>query len=132
MRFVLSFTALALVLGAAFGAKSSEERFLQYHAKALTSAPLKLGDSGYRTLTAAPRDYSVSVLLTAMDPRYGCQLCREFQSEWELLAKSWTKGDKKGESRTIFATLDFSDGRETFLSVRTLASDTLEALGHIR
>ncbi|KAH8671149.1 hypothetical protein BX600DRAFT_458429 [Xylariales sp. PMI_506] len=52
-----------------------------------------------------------------MDSRFGCTLCREFQPEWELLAKSWTKGDKKGESRLIFGTLDFNDGRETFVSL---------------
>jgi oligosaccharyltransferase complex subunit gamma len=112
-----SFTALALAVSAAFGAKPSEERFNTYHAKSLTAAPLKLGDAGYRALTSAPRDYSVNVLLTAIDARFGCQLCREFQSEWELLARSWVKGDKKGESRTLFATLDFAEGRETFLSV---------------
>jgi len=65
-------------------------------------------------LTSSPRDYSVAVLLTALDNRFGCQLCREFQPEWDLLAKSWTKGDKTGESRLIYATLDFADGKAIF------------------
>jgi oligosaccharyltransferase complex subunit gamma len=125
MRLLQNLVALTLASGVAFGAKSSEEKFQQYHTKALTSAPLKLADSGYRTLTSTPRDYSVSVLLTAMDTRFGCQLCREFQPEWELLARSWTNGDKKGESRTIFATLDFADGRETFVSVSAYQPWTL-------
>lgn len=78
---------------------------------------MKLGDVAYKSLTTVPRDYSVAVLLTAIDARFGCQLCREFQPEWDLLAKSWTKGDKKAESRLLFGTLDFADGRETFMSV---------------
>ncbi len=94
------------------------ERFDAYHAKSLSSSPVKLVDQSYRELTGTPRDYTVAVLLTAMDPRFGCQLCREFQPEWDLLARSWTQGDKKGESRVVFGTLDFADGRDVFMSVR--------------
>ncbi|KAJ4143521.1 oligosaccharyl transferase subunit ost3/OST6 [Fusarium oxysporum] len=96
--------------------KSSTERFDEFHAKQ-SSTPLKLKESTYKTLTSAPRDYSVAVLLTAADARFSCQLCREFQPEWDLLGKSWAKGDKAGNSRLIFGTLDFVDGREIFMSL---------------
>ncbi|CZT02761.1 related to OST3-oligosaccharyltransferase gamma subunit [Rhynchosporium agropyri] len=97
---LLPFTALA--------AKTpSADKFETFHTKALSSSPLKLDDTLYGKLTSAPRDYAVAVLLTALEPRFGCQLCREFQPEWELLSKSWIKGDKKGESRLIYGTLDF-------------------------
>jgi hypothetical protein len=99
--------------------RAPEERFNHFHAKSLSSTPVKLSDASYRELTAAPRDYSVAVLMTALDSRFVCQLCREFQPEWELLARSWTKGDKKGESRLLFGTLDFLDGRDIFMSVST-------------
>lgn len=117
MRFLP--TLLLTLLGSASAAKKAtpEERFKTYHAKALSSAPVKLGDPSYRELTGAPRDYTVAVLLTAMDSRFGCQLCRDFQPEWDLLARSWTGGDKKGESRLVFGTLDFADGRDIFMSV---------------
>ncbi len=112
-------TLLLTLLGSANAAKRvpPEERFQSYHAKALASSPIKLADASYRDLTSTPRDYTVAVLLTALDPRYGCQLCREFGPEWELLARSWTGGDKKGESRVVFGTLDFADGRDVFMSV---------------
>ena len=121
MRFLptLLLTLLGTSASAAKTKKTPEERFTLYHTKALTSTPVKLSDPAYRELTGAPRDYSVAVLLTAMDSRYGCQLCREFQPEWDLLARSWTAGDKKGESRIVFGTLDFSDGRDVFMSVWT-------------
>ncbi|KAH6842513.1 hypothetical protein B0I37DRAFT_382091 [Chaetomium sp. MPI-CAGE-AT-0009] len=116
---LLTVTLLGAVTGSlgATSKKTSEERFQLYHGKAVSSSPVKLGDASYRELTAAPRDYSVAVLLTAMDSRYGCQLCREFQPEWELLARSWTAGDRKGESRIVFGTLDFGDGRDIFMSL---------------
>ncbi|KAF5022213.1 hypothetical protein F66182_5728 [Fusarium sp. NRRL 66182] len=117
MRFFSSLLSFALLAtGVAAAKKSSAERFNEFHAKQ-TSTPIKLKDSSYKSLTAAPRDYSVAVLLTAADARFACQLCREFQPEWDLLGKSWAKGDKAGDSRLIFGTLDFVDGREIFVQL---------------
>jgi oligosaccharyltransferase complex subunit gamma len=104
---------------AALGAKKpAADKFERFQTKALASTPLKLDDPNYERLTSAPRDYSVVVLLTALEQRFGCELCREFQPEWELLAKSWSNGDRKAESRLIYGTLDFVDGKNTFQSVR--------------
>lgn len=101
-------------------ADDPSERFLEFHKKGLATTPLKLDDASYKKLTAKPRDYSVAVLLTASDPRYGCQMCREFAPEMELLSRQWTKGDKAGDSRLVFGVLDFNDGRDTFMSVSTV------------
>ncbi|KAK4214674.1 OST3/OST6 family protein [Rhypophila decipiens] len=118
MRWLPAFLSATLFAAGSFAAKkTSEERFKEFHAKSLSTAPVKLADSSYRSLTSSPRDYTVAVLLTALDNRFGCQLCREFAPEWDLLAKSWIKGDKPGASRMVFGTLDFSDGRETFVSL---------------
>jgi len=116
MKLLIAITASLLPFSTFAAKKSSTGRFDTFRAKA---APLKLDDASYGKLTNAPRDYSVAVLLTALKPQFGCQLCRDFEPEWELLAKSWTKGDKKGESRLLFGTLDFIDGKGTFQSVRS-------------
>lgn len=110
---LLPFTLLA----AGVLADEPSERFLNLHKKALASAPIKLDDASYKKATSLPRDYSVAVLLTATDPRFGCQMCREFGPDWNLLASQWTKGDKAGDSKVIFSVLDFNDGRDTFMSV---------------
>lgn len=115
MRLSQLISAALLPLTALAAKKTPAERFSEAHAK---PQPIKLDDRSYEALTKAPRDYSVAVLLTAMDARFGCQLCHEFQPEWELLGKSWTKGDKDAESRLVFGTLDFLDGKATFQSVR--------------
>ncbi|RKF61572.1 Magnesium transporter protein 1 [Erysiphe neolycopersici] len=88
-----------------------KDKFQHFYSK---PAPLILDDSSFTRLTAKPRDYSVAVFLTAMDSRFGCHLCRQFQPEWDLLAKSWTKNDKHGDTRLVFATLDFNVGRNVF------------------
>ncbi|PHH79189.1 hypothetical protein CDD80_5463 [Ophiocordyceps camponoti-rufipedis] len=114
-------SALALVAAAEITTEekaSMEKRFTSFHdGLKLAAAPIAINDAVFKELTAAPRDFTVAVLLTAQGPRFGCQLCREFQPEWELTARSWAKGDKAGETRMLFATLDFAEGRETFIKL---------------
>lgn len=102
-------------------AKKIGGTFEQFHEKSLFSAPLKLDDTTYDALTTIPRDYGIAVLLTALEARFGCALCRDFQPEWDVLAKSWARGDKKGEARMLFGALDFTDGKATFQKVRSSA-----------
>ena len=126
MRWLHIFSAASfLTLGALGAKKPAVDTFTEFHTKSISSTPVRLVDSTYKTLTRPPRDYSVAVLLTALENRYGCQLCREFQPEWDLLSRSWINGDKQGESRVIFGLLDFSTGRETFMSVSG------KAIGHL-
>ena len=118
MRVLQFLTAALLPFSTLAAKKSTGDRFTTYHSRQLSNAaPLKLDDSFYTELTKAPRDYSVAVLLTALDARFTCQLCTDFQPEWDLLGKTWTRGDRQGESRLIFGTLDFMDGKQTFQSV---------------
>lgn len=102
-----------------------KDKFQTYHSRSLSqsSHSLDLDDGLYDHLTSPPRDYSVAVLLTATEAKFGCVLCRTFGPEWDLLAKSWNKGDRKGESRLLFGTLDFTKGKNTFQKVlRELSS----------
>lgn len=109
------------LLGAGLAAKANTAtRYEDYQSKAATGSPIKLSDASYKQITSLPRDYSVAVLLTALDSRFACQICREFDSEWKLLSKSWAKGDKNGDSRLLFGVLDFNEGRDTFISVCTI------------
>ena len=116
MKFWTALVALVLPL-AVTGAKSTPDKFKTFHTRLQSAAPLDLVDQSYDQLTGSPRDYTAAVLLTALEARYGCQICRDFQPEWDLIAKSWTKGDKNGDSRMLFGTLDFSKGKNTFQKV---------------
>ena len=116
MKVLAKFT-LTLLPFSAFAAKKAGGKFEDYHTKSVSLTPLKLDDGSYEDLTALPRDYSVVVLLTALEARFGCQLCRDFQPEWDLIGKSWNRGDRRGESRVLYGTLDFADGKGTFQKV---------------
>lgn len=107
-----------------FSAKSKSPKsntgdvFTRYHSKSVaTTRPVSLDDSSFPRLTSAPRNHTAAVILTALETRFGCQMCREFQPEWELLTKSWLRGDKEGASRVVFSTLDFVDGKQVFQSL---------------
>ncbi|KAF1985796.1 hypothetical protein K402DRAFT_464121 [Aulographum hederae CBS 113979] len=115
MKLLRALAAIVLPLTVFAAKKPAADRYETFRSK---STPLKLDDASYSKLTAAPRDYSVAVILTALQPKFGCTLCRDFQPEWELLSKSWTRGDKNGESRLLFGTLDFVDGKGTFQSLQ--------------
>jgi hypothetical protein len=117
MRILQFLTAALLSTFALAASKKGTDKFQTFHSKAISSSPIDLDDAGYEHLTSAPRDYSVAVLLTAQEAKYGCQLCRDFHPEWSVLGSSWAKGDKKGESRIIFGTLDFAKGKGTFQKV---------------
>lgn len=118
MRWFSAILAGSLFAAGSLAAKKSNgDRFEEFHVKALSSTPVKITDASYGKLTNAPRDYTAIVLLTALESRFGCGMCRDFQPEWDLLARSWTRGDKAGESRLVFGTLDFADGRDTFMAV---------------
>jgi len=115
MRTSTLLTTLLLPLTILAVKKGTPDRFTTALSK---SYPIKLDDTTFQKQTAAPRDFASVVLLTALEARFGCAACQEFQPEWELLAKSWQKGDKAGKSRVVFSTLDFADGKGTFQSVR--------------
>ena len=129
MRLFRAIT-VALFSCSSIAAKKPSTTFDKYHEKFLTSAPLKLEDASYDILTTAPRDYGVAVLLTALEARFGCKLCRDFQPEWDVLSKSWARGDKKGATRMLFGTLDFTDGKATFQKVRSTFDDTVSRSSH--
>lgn len=116
MRILATLT-VALLPFRAFAANNAGGKFEDYHTRSVSWTPLKLDDSSYEDLTALPRDYSVVVLLTALEARFGCQLCRDFQPEWDLIGTSWNRGDRRGGSRVLYGTLDFADGKGTFQKV---------------
>ena len=117
MRFIRTL-CLSLAYSTTIAVSSTTSgKFGRYLSKSTSSGPLRLDDRTYEDLTAAPRDYTIAVLLTALEAKFGCQLCRDFQPEWELIGKSWKKGDKSGQFRVLYGTLDFADGKGTFQKV---------------
>lgn len=109
------FLLLSFVSGV-LSASSTQDKFATYQSLS-RSGPIDLDSASYEDLTSTPRDYYAVVILTATDPRFGCLLCRDFESEWDLIARSWTKGTKPDELKVVFGTLDFDNGKAVFQKV---------------
>ncbi|KAL4912130.1 hypothetical protein BDW62DRAFT_195383 [Aspergillus aurantiobrunneus] len=113
MKLFALFASFLYFIPVAHAASSSTDKFDQY--QSLSSlAPIQLDDSSYDYITSKPRDYYVAVILTAMEARFGCVLCRDFQPEFDLIARSWNKGSKPDDLKLLFGTLDFKNGKVTF------------------
>ncbi|KAK6542974.1 oligosaccharyl transferase subunit ost3/OST6 [Orbilia ellipsospora] len=78
-----------------------------------TRGTVILNDQLFNELTLPPRNYTSVVLFTALDPRFGCVLCRDFQGEYDLVASNWFRDHPKHDG-LLFTVLDFSDGKATF------------------
>ncbi|OJJ43323.1 hypothetical protein ASPZODRAFT_136552 [Penicilliopsis zonata CBS 506.65] len=113
MRILQFFLALACFFSAAFSTNPPTDKFEKYQLLS-HSTSVKLDDSSYEDLVSKPRDYYSAIILTATEARYGCVICREFQSEWEIISKSWNEGSKPDDIRLLFGSLDFSMGKNTF------------------
>lgn len=74
------------------------------------------GQDDYELLISAQRDYSVSLLLSAIDsPPVQCGPCKIFQPVYEQIAKGLRKSPQKDASdQHIFTYLEFKNGREVF------------------
>lgn len=120
---LLSLSAISSVLAA----KPAQDTFSKYQSLS-RSGPVDLDNAAYEELTNAPRDYYAAVILTAMDVRYGCAMCREFDPEWSLIARSWNKGTKPDGLKLVFGTLDFDKGKTVFqkVSVQTGKSSMMQ------
>lgn len=117
---VFKLLALAALTATGLAAKKTNTSKFETYFPKQSSKPFEIDEQAYDELTAAPRDYNVAVLLTARPAKYACQLCRDFDPEWDIVGRSWGKGDKKGASRLLLTTLDFDSGRNVFMKVRLL------------
>lgn len=111
MKFQILLTALLCSVNAVFASSK-----LTFQDISQLPSPIELDDSVYEDITSQPRDYHVAILLTALEARYGCELCREFQPEWDVIVNSWNKGNQD-ETKLVFGSLDFSQGKSTFQKV---------------
>ncbi|XHG06378.1 hypothetical protein AWENTII_009577 [Aspergillus wentii] len=113
MRFFSLFISFLFIAPSVLSTTPATDKFERYHSIS-RSTPIELDDSSYEDLTSKPRDYYAAVVLTATEARFGCILCREFEPEWDLIARSWNKGLKPDGLKLLFGTLDFSNGKGTF------------------
>ena len=124
MRLLSCLAPLVLICSSVLAAKSnsSPSAFDSYKS---TTFPLELDEAGYNDLTTGPRDYHAAILLTARPAKYACQICKDFDSEWSLIGRTFQKGDRKNENRILVSTVDFDNGRNVFMKLQLQTAPVL-------
>ncbi|XP_065124109.1 dolichyl-diphosphooligosaccharide--protein glycosyltransferase subunit MAGT1 [Paramisgurnus dabryanus] len=71
------------------------------------------GDKFRRLVRAPPRNYSVIIMFTALQPQRQCAVCRQADEEYQILANSW-RYSNSFTNRIFFAMVDFDEGSDVF------------------
>jgi oligosaccharyltransferase complex subunit gamma len=66
---------------------------------------------------APPRNYSVVVMLTALQPQRQCSICKQANEEFQVVANSW-RYSQQYSNRLFFAMVDYDEGSEVFTSMK--------------
>ena len=117
MRLTFALVLSLLSLLALAADKGPGTQFRKFLSRSQSVTPIKLDDSNIDDFTAASREYTAVVLFTALPAQFGCEPCKLFQPEYSVLAQSWMKGDKNGDTKVLFGYIDFSDGKKSFQKV---------------
>ncbi|KAI9337187.1 hypothetical protein BD770DRAFT_401312 [Pilaira anomala] len=81
---------------------------------------IKLNSNSYERFTEGKRNYGLVVLLTALDSQFNCVPCREFDPEYNLVAKSFQKN--KDSKNLFFGHLDFKDGQAVYQKLKIMSA----------
>ncbi|XP_061691414.1 magnesium transporter protein 1 isoform X4 [Syngnathoides biaculeatus] len=71
------------------------------------------GDKFRRFVKAPPRNYSVVIMFTALQPQRQCTVCRQADEEFQVLANSW-RYSSAFTNKVFFASVDFDEGSDVF------------------
>ncbi|KAI0690044.1 oligosaccharyl transferase subunit OST3/OST6 family [Cytidiella melzeri] len=75
---------------------------------------IKLDEHTFDSLTASTREWSATVVFTAMDPRRKCNPCKQFQPSLDAVARAWTKVPTATRDQHFFAVADFDEAGRIF------------------
>ncbi|KAG0147771.1 hypothetical protein CROQUDRAFT_655784 [Cronartium quercuum f. sp. fusiforme G11] len=110
---LLSLAGFLLAVQAAKGPKPDRVSKLISLTKA-GKGVVPLNDKLFEELVAGPRNYSITVVLTALGSQFQCVPCQTFEVEYNLIAKQWAKQPQSIRESHFFAVLDFKEGKGTF------------------
>ncbi|KAK9708460.1 oligosaccharyl transferase subunit ost3/OST6, partial [Basidiobolus ranarum] len=112
-KIVLS---VLLCLSLLFICSASNDKIQQLdNLPADSNGVIKLNSASFELLTSGPRNYSAIVVLTALNPAFGCAACGFFEPNYQLISKSWLS--TKNSQELYFGQLEVDDGREVFMKL---------------
>ncbi|XP_021342211.1 tumor suppressor candidate 3-like [Mizuhopecten yessoensis] len=75
------------------------------------------GEKFKQYVKAAPKNYSVVVMLTALQAQRQCSVCRQANDEFTILANSW-RYSQQYSNRLFFTMVDYDEGADVFSSLK--------------
>ncbi|BFZ24307.1 hypothetical protein BsWGS_27346 [Bradybaena similaris] len=75
------------------------------------------GDKFRQYVKTTPKNYSVVVMLTALQPQRGCSVCKQANDEFQIVANSW-RYSQQYSNRLFFAMVDYDEGSDIFQSMK--------------
>ncbi|KAK4057253.1 oligosaccharyl transferase subunit ost3/OST6 [Microbotryomycetes sp. JL221] len=119
--------AVSIPLACTKKVSSSEPKRDRFRALASSNnGIIPLNAALYDEITATPRDYSVSVVLTALSPQFKCSPCHLMQPEYNLVAKQWKGQRRSDDEEHFFAVLDFVNGQEIYQRLNLQTAPTFQ------
>eukprot|EP01111_Echinosteliopsis_oligospora_P017427 TRINITY_DN753_c0_g1_i1.p1 TRINITY_DN753_c0_g1~~TRINITY_DN753_c0_g1_i1.p1 ORF type:complete len:331 (+),score=54.81 TRINITY_DN753_c0_g1_i1:62-1054(+) len=92
MRAINTLLCFALLLFVFPSNIQADSKIVELERLARKDPVIKFNTELYKRLVAdAGRNYSVIMLFTANDPRYGCSACKDLAEEMEWFGESWSK-----------------------------------------
>jgi len=82
-------------------------------------AVIRMNGEKYRQyVKSAPKNYSIILMLTALAPQRQCGICKEVNSEFQILASSWKYSSTYASNKLFFVMIDFDEGSDVFQSLK--------------
>lgn len=75
------------------------------------------GDKFKQYVRSVPRNYSVIVMLTALQPQRQCSVCKQANDEFTIVANSW-RYSNQFSNKLFFAMVDFDEGSDVFQQLK--------------
>ncbi|XP_046325792.1 tumor suppressor candidate 3-like [Haliotis rufescens] len=75
------------------------------------------GDKFRQYVKTAPRNYSMIVMLTALQAQRQCSVCRQANEEYTILANSW-RYSQQFSNKLFFALVDYDEGPDVFQNLK--------------
>ena len=78
---------------------------------------IRMDGNKYRTyVKSAPKNYSVVLMLTALQSQRQCTVCRQAHEEFLIVANSWRYSQQYSD-KLFFVMVDYDEGPDVFTAV---------------
>ncbi|PIK48722.1 putative tumor suppressor candidate 3 [Apostichopus japonicus] len=88
-------------------------------------AVIKMNGDKYRQFVRmAPRNYSVIIMFTAMQPQRQCSVCQNVNDEFQIVANSWIYSPSYS-NKLFFASVDYDEAPDVFNAMKVTAAPSI-------